>query len=499
MRIGLLISGLLFACGVAACQQPAASPPPPPPLSSDAAAALRAELVPPSATLADLATLDQAYRALHPGLFRHTTPAAWTSRVDSLRHWLGEPRPRGELFLAFSRLVASIRCGHSYLNYWNQPAAMHRWLTDAADKLPFEYALASDDRWVVTRADSVAAPGLHPGDTVTAVQGQPTPAVIAQFLAYVRADGSNDGKRRALLDFRHEKKYEAIDVLLPLLLPPTEGRYTLTVRRPGTTADTTLLVAAMPAAERRARAQPRPAPRAPYEVTMRGPVATLRVDAFDYGPGSEAWAPFVKRTFRLLKARQVTHLILDLRANEGGSDEGAELLLRHLIRTPITVPPLRRYVVYQTVPAALRAALTTWDDSFYDRRGSTVPRGDGTFDLRDRGSWPASIPVAKDAFSGEILLLTSYVNSSASHLFLRLLQRRPGITLIGDPTGGSQRAHTGGNLFFLRLPGTGMEVDVPLIAYDWGADQPEGGVEPDVRVPAASALHAAEQLTGVRP
>jgi hypothetical protein len=484
----LTILAAWSAATTACAQKPAA---PPPVLSADSLQRLRDELLPPSATQGDLALLDQAFRALHPAVYRYNTPAEWAARVDSLRRWFAEPRSRGQSYLAFAGLTASLHCGHTYMSFWNQPPPVHRWLTDGADKIPFEYALTPADRWEVTRS---AAAAIAPGDTVLAVNGMATGHIVAALLPYVRGDDGNDGKRRALLDFRHRKKYEAIDVFLPLVLPPAGGAYTVQLRRAGTGRDTTVQVAAMPAAVRRTEALPRPPTRPSPELTRDGDVAILRVDAFDYGADAKKWEPFVTATFRSLARDRVRTLVLDLRENEGGSDEGAAFLLRHLIRQPIALPPVRRYVVYDTVPGVLKPFLRTWDDGFYDRRGTVTPRGDGTFDLTESAAWPASIPVSKDAFTGRILVLTSYVNSSASHIMLRLLSGQPGVTLIGDPTGGSLRAHTGGNLFFMTLPGTGMEVDLPLIAYDWGASNPTGGLAPDVAVPAAEAMRVALSL-----
>ncbi|WP_411281096.1 hypothetical protein [Gemmatimonas sp.] len=54
-----------------------------------------------------------------------------------------------------------------------------------------------------------------------------------------------------------------------------------------------------------------------------------------------------------------------------------------------------------------------------------------------------------------------------------------GVTLIGDPRGGRRRAHTGGNLFCATFPGTGLEGDVPLSAYEWDHSNPAGGRQPD--------------------
>lgn len=476
-----------------------------PPLSADSTELLRSAPLPAAAVQADLARLDSAFRALHPALFRYHTETSWTAALDSVHRWAAVPRPRSEVFVALSRLVASLRCGHTYLSFWNQPRAVHRWLTDGTDKLPFEYDLMAGDVWVVTRSATFLSgdtSAILPGDTIVAVNGVSTPSLVAELLPLIRADGDNDGKRRALLDFRHRKEYEAIDVFLPLLHAPVQGRYRVTRRRGGQTVDVT--VAAVPSTVRREQALPVPAVRPLHELTrLTGQAALLRVDAFDYGRESGKWVPFVKETFAALARDGVQTLVVDLRENEGGSDEGAEFLLRHLLRTPVTLPSLRQYVAYDTVPAALRPWLSTWDRDFYDRRGRVTPRGDGTFDLKEASAWPTRIPVAPNAFRGDVVVLTSYVNSSASHIMLRLLARQPGVTLVGDPTGGSLRAHTGGNLFFATLPGTGFEVDLPLIAYQWDPANPSGGIVPDVAVPSRDALtwvlRRLQNGTGMRP
>jgi hypothetical protein len=57
-------------------------------------------------------------------------------------------------------------------------------------------------------------------------------------------------------------------------------------------------------------------------------------------------------------------------------------------------------------------------------------------------------------------------------------------TLVGQPTGGNQRGITGGAFFFMRLPRTGFEVDVPLIGQFPLTTKPvpDAGIEPDVFV-----------------
>jgi hypothetical protein len=115
-RIVLLLHLAILLATPACSQQPAAAPPPPP-LSADAVQRLRDELLPPSATQGDVALLDQAFRTLHPAVYRYNTPEAWARRVDSLRQWFAEPRTRGETYLAFAHLTASLQCSHTYMSF----------------------------------------------------------------------------------------------------------------------------------------------------------------------------------------------------------------------------------------------------------------------------------------------------------------------------------------------------------------------------------------------
>lgn len=476
---------LCVLLGLPACSRAQTPAPPVPSLSADSVQALAGQLLSPEKTRRDLALLAEAFVALHPGLHRYQTPVEFRARVDSLHQWFGEPRSRGETYLALARLTAALRCSHTYLNFWNQSRETKQWLLAGADKLPFTFVLDEGDRWVVLRS-AVPGGGVLPGDTILAINDRPTPQLIAELLPAVRGDGDNDGKRRSLLELQDRKLHETMDALLPLVMPPSEGGYRVTVRRGA--RDTTLSVTTISAAARKAAAIPALPVRSNTELTFDGSIAILRVDGFEFESG---WERFLRATFDQLRETKSTALVLDLRENEGGSDEGALQLLRHLIRAPLPLPTVRQVVAYETVSSSLRPFLQTWDNDFYDRRGKVRARGDGRYELTGTSERPGVVQPMANPFVGRIAVLTGPVNSSASHTLIRLLRGQPGVTLVGAPTGGSLRASTGGNLFFLRLPESGLEVDLPLIGYEWGAEQPSGGVTPDVMAPEREALVAA--------
>jgi hypothetical protein len=53
-------------------------------------------------------------------------------------------------------------------------------------------------------------------------------------------------------------------------------------------------------------------------------------------------------------------------------------------------------------------------------------------------------------------------------------------TLIGRETGGNRRGTNGGRVAFLKLPASGIEVDVPLVGYFPATPQSDRGIVPDV-------------------
>jgi C-terminal processing protease CtpA/Prc len=90
-------------------------------------------------------------------------------------------------------------------------------------------------------------------------------------------------------------------------------------------------------------------------------------------------------------------------------------------------------------------------------------------------------PVGKP-FRGKFYVLIDANNSSATFQFAQTVQQNKLGTLIGQPTGGNQRGINGGAFFFLRLPKTQIEMDLPLIGNFSSSPQPDAGLAPDILV-----------------
>jgi hypothetical protein len=94
------------------------------------------------------------------------------------------------------------------------------------------------------------------------------------------------------------------------------------------------------------------------------------------------------------------------------------------------------------------------------------------------------MPVVKprsNGFKGNTYLLVNAANSSATFYFAEIAKENNMATLVGETTGGSQQGLNGGMMFFLRLPNSTIEIDIPIIG-SFSAEKPQGGIQPDIIV-----------------
>jgi len=73
-------------------------------------------------------------------------------------------------------------------------------------------------------------------------------------------------------------------------------------------------------------------------------------------------------------------------------------------------------------------------------------------------------------------------NSSATFFLAQILKEQKVATLVGQESGGNLMGTNGGQLFFLTLPHSQIEMDIPLIGYYPADEQPDQGIMPDVYV-----------------
>ncbi len=456
-----------------------------------------------SKLLDDLAILRDAYATLHPGLYRYRSPAEIDAAFAAAEAEFSHDRTLGEAFLVFSRLAAEFRCGHSFCNPANQGKTVRAAVIEAGARVPFLFRWL-DGRMIATealRAGGGNAPALAPGDEVVAINGIETAGLLAAMMPLARADGANDAKRLAYLELRGNYAHEAFDILLPLLHPELRDAATFLLSVRGLDGlERTVAGPAHTHADRAALAQARAGDTRGdtplWTLTRPRPdAALLTMPTWAMYNTKWDWRAYLRGVFDGLAREGTANLVIDLRANEGGNDVGHEILAR-LTDRPIPVSTRQQVIAADRVPARLNPHLDTWDDSFRDRSKQSRPLGNGLHELlSDEEGSAGAIDPAGPRYTGRVFVLISPECSSATFEFAQLVRRTGLATLVGMPTGGNQRGITGGNFFFLRLPNTRIETDLPLKTTPLDATLPDAGIEPDIHVATSRADIAAGRDT----
>jgi len=433
--------------------------------------------------------LRRAYEALHPGLYRYASPAAVTARFTRFAETFAAARDLPARYLALSRLLGTVRCGHSYANFYNQRRSVAQALFAGRNRLPFRF------RWLGTRMIVTAdteGNGLASGTEILTIDGRPVAGVLAALLPLARADGGNDAKRRALLAVEGVDAYESFDVYFPLLFPMRAPAYALGLRTPAGRRRN-ILVAPIDLTRRRAtmRRVPGPAPgdNPGWQLEYRGLAAIMTMTTWALYDSTWDWRAWLAASFETLRRRRPSALIVDLRDNEGGQDIGHHIL-SHLIDAPLPLAGYERRVRFREAPRDLIPYLDTWDRSF-DRLGANaMDLGNGFYRLPEEGG-EAVIRPEEPRFTGRLIVLIGPQNSSATFQFAATVRASRLGTLVGGNTGGNRRGINGGSFYFLRLPESGLEADLPLVGTFPRTPQPDAGLVPDLAVQETQADIAA--------
>jgi hypothetical protein len=462
------------------------------------AAAATTEIA-PSWLRGDVALLRRAYGALHPGLHRYNSPAQMDARFDALARWAATPRSPVETYAAFARLTAAVRCGHSYPNFYNQSKAIQTDLFGRRDRLPISFTWI-DGRMIVLRDLSGSA--IAAGTEILSWNGVAARHLLAALMPLSRADGHNDAKRIRNLDIRGTDRWEAFDLYLPMVMPDLVARGEARLALRAIDGErTAIVVALLTGDERRARQgipAKRPADAPLWTFAQNKGVATLTMPDWGVYQTKWAWAPWLEERLDLIAGDGTRALIIDLRGNEGGQDCGDPILSRLVDRDVAQMGATRR-VRYRTIPQDLASHVDTWDDSFRDWGATAIgPDAAGFYRLTryDDDSGRTLIRASGKRFRGKVIVLVDSSNSSATFGFAQRIRDNRLATLVGETTGGNRRGINGGAFLFLRLPESGIEVDIPLIGYFPDTAQPDAGIIPDVTAIASIAdiAHATDSV-----
>lgn len=434
----------------------------------------------------DIGVLQKALTTLHPGLYRYNSKAQMAASFAALRNKAKNGMQEKHFYLEVAKLTAKIKCGHTYLNPLNMeeniPAQYMPQLV-----LPFCF-VTLDNSFVITQ-NLTNNPSFDRGTAITAVNGIPVKQIIDSLLLVSRSDGRNgSAKQISNMNVVPERvhRYSVTDIFMPLFFPMNED-LVLTVDRDGIQRQEKIKGVSL--AQRAALyknifgAVPR-VDRLLNASVLQDSILLLKVPTFAFFGPADVYNKFIDSVFEAAANQSsIKHLILDLRLNEGGSGSCRDRLLSYILPRNFEAEAYkeRRFYAYKKVPEDLLPFL-----GYIDSAGLKT-KSDEQYVQNEFGFWEnkqretgnfADFPVHKNRFKGNVFLLTSPVNSSAGFEFAWIFQQYKAGTIVGQKTGGTKQGINGGNYFWLRLPYSRIEVDLPFI-YQAHIGEADEGITPD--------------------
>jgi C-terminal processing protease CtpA/Prc len=448
------------------------------------------KILTPSQMQNDLTVLQSAWINLHPGLYRYNTSEQIQEYFDALKLKCSIPLDEKIFYLSLSQLAQKIKCGHTFLNPLNIDSTTQSRILPQKT-IPFFFEVVSGDKFIITYnlSDNKS---IKRGDEILAINGISAKTIIDSLLTVSRSDGRNSiGKKLNNINETPDEAntYSLFDIYFPLFFPFNKETFKLTTKKPSSKATNSNIIKSL-SFEARILTYEKSFGKIPvaektweYKL-LNEQTAYMKFGTFAFWNSNFNEINFVDSVFNdLAKRPAINNLIIDIRNNEGGDNTG-DYILSYITSKEIGCDdPDRVCYRYLTIPDSLLSYLSTWDNSFKKPKDPTkyTLNEIGLYELKNNGQPCDYIKPKANGFIGNVYLLTNAKNSSAGYEMARNFRVAQLGKIVGETTGGSQQGINGGEFFFLTLPNSKFEIDLPLI-YAYHAQKEDVGIKPDYEV-----------------
>lgn len=431
---------------------------------------------------ADFKILKQALERLHPGLLRFNTQAMMNQHFATLKKALDTPQTERSLLRVLSEFAAKIKCSHTYCNPWNIDKGVKQRLYGKNPKgFPFRFKMINE-RMIVTK-DLSKANRLKKGDEIVKINGIPMQAIVAKLRMVIKKDGNAYPQQMAQME-----SY-AFDYYFPLFFA-VQPNYTVEAMPYNTSKSITFETEALTKAAQRQLHQARFGAVKTHDDLWKlefwdNATAYLQIGTYVTWRLKKNWQKFLKQAFAEIKKKQSQRLVLDLRGNSGGLTEAAIEVLRYLYTKPFKFG--EKTLVKNYRAEGVTQYLSTWDKKTLNPPARFFKKDakSGMYEFLP-GKNKIYKPY-KRRFKGKVYVLCDAHNGSGGTSTLAHIQEQNLGVIVGQETGGSKEGPIGGQIFYLRLPNTHMEIDLPAMRGYMPIKHPEKlqkdkGVIPDIMI-----------------
>lgn len=389
-----------------------------------------------------------------------------------------------------SSVISKINCGHTSV----RASKKYERMRDSIRLRPFPLGLKVwPDTAVVTYNLNRKDSAIMRGAIITAIDGRPMHQIVDSLFNYLPADGYNLTHKYQSLSNRgmFSSLYTSVFGYKP--------SYNISFIDTAGLQKDAVVSLFRPVKDNTAQAKQLPRPRPTRREIKKfelGAARSFRIDTalraafMDLNTFTKdaKLRRFFKKSFKKLRKNQISHLVIDLRGNGGGSVTYSNLLSRYIATKP-----------FKIADSLFAIARTSKYGKYEQHRflhslflfTMTRRRKDGHFHFPFYEK-KRFHPKTNNHYNGHVYILTGGNTFSASTLFIKTVLQQDNITIVGEETGGGAYGNSAWLIPEVTLPNTGVRFRLPVFRLVIDKNATKGwGVVP--MVPALPTVNAIRQ------
>jgi Peptidase family S41 len=436
----------------------------------------------PSALRADMAKLRSVMESSHPGLYWYTPKDSMDQYFEAAYAAIKDSMTTMGFRNVVAEMVAHIKCGHSSVRL--NPAQSRFVQRRNTPSFPLFIKTWPGDTMVVlgniNRRDSI----LKRGTVITSINGKTVKQINDTLFRFMVTDGNILNHKYQSLSNNFSGIYHTVfplDSLYDITYLDTGGReLRTTIKWYNPKADTLFRIVPFVQSQKPGRREIKERVAGnirSLRIDTGSSVAVLTVNSFTGGKLRK----FFRNGFKRIKRDGIKNLVIELRSNGGGNVKNYVDLTKYIRST--------RWKVADSVVAIRR----NFGFNFFEKSGFLYWLGMNLLTHKRKDKlyhftwWERHwyYPYRKHHFNGKVFVITGGNTFSAATLLTAAVKGQPGVTIIGEETGGGGYGNSGMMIPDFSLPNSGLLVRLPLfkIVIDKNGANNGRGVMPDVPVP----------------
>ena len=385
----------------------------------------------------DFVFMTDTLKKIHAGLYRYQTRRELDRKFDSCLNSIKEGMTLADFYALTRFAVAAIRDGHSNCQL---PASAEKEYFESANVFSAMVLFINNKSYILCcrQNDSLSQTEL------VSIDGHNMDDVIARLFNYIPSDGNIDSRKNWEMPEQFQLLYGTIYGF--------HDHFTVRYKTRQGDIHSAVLFAEPIKNIICAQLFPRPTRYLQLSFPSNG-IALLSIktffDEFLHSTG-ENFADFLDSAFRVLKEKNISKLIIDVRSNQGGNDGNGWLLYSYL-----TTKPFMYYASRETVGEK--------------------------FSPTDHPELMMHEP-QNNNYSGKVFILENGRSFSGSAEFASIVKTNQRGIFIGEECGGAYEGNTSGSENMVVLPYSGISVRIPLVKYSMAVrpiNPADRGVIPD--------------------